>query len=157
MPVVGIKAKPGWSALVARSECTMPVVGIKAKLSTDLCNFFLSVPCLSLESRQNWTWHSWLHQSSVPCLSLESRQNNAINYTNYILSVPCLSLESRQNIGRSSMRRILSVPCLSLESRQNRPERRLPHTDKNPHHKSSEKGTCAVDWTKIRTIIRSWH
>ena len=31
------------------------------------------------------------------------------------------------------------------------------HTDKNPHHKSSEKGTCAVDWTKIRTIIRSWH
>ena len=30
------------------------------------------------------------------------------------------------------------------------------HTDKNPHHKSSEKRTCAVDWTKIRTIIRSW-
>ena len=36
MPVVGIKAKPSYRAVIRSHECTMPVVGIKAKLVVDV-------------------------------------------------------------------------------------------------------------------------
>ena len=76
MPVVGIKAKRGEAVSVAGFQCTMPVVGIKAKLLVQVAAGLQSVPCLSLESRQNSATTCLVFGLSVPCLSLESRQND---------------------------------------------------------------------------------
>ena len=82
---------------VSIDKCTMPVVGIKAKLHSRQVLPGRSVPCLSLESRQNCGRYCVRRLVSVPCLSLESRQNWLWLYRQHRSSVPCLSLESRQN------------------------------------------------------------